>query len=778
MVRRALLLVLALLMAAPAWAQEDRWTAHTSMRGVEALAASGDALWVATSGGVFSYTPATGAFQRYTAAEGLHNVQTRAIAYDARREVVWIGYRDGALDRLDPATGAVDTFLDVARNDRFPAREINRLLVRGDSVLAATAFGLVVFDPVRGEVRDTYSQLGALTPATAVRDVAVAPLPGGRAAFWLATAEGLAYAPLSAANLQDPGAWTVDRDALPDPSAFSVAPFEGAVYVGTAEGLARRNPDGTYDPFGFTDRPVRGLAPMEDRLLAIDDFKLYAAFSFGGSLTLAEGFADLTAVTVGPDGNVWIGGRQAGLNGFVRPTGNEQPAPVLSEGFPEGPFDGLFEDLASDDAGTLWGAATRNTPGGGFYRLAPDGAWTNYTGRFVDALGGRSAFTGVHPGADGSLWAASFGDGLAQVTPEGEVVVYDRANSTLQAAAGTSDFVIVGGAYTEDDGTLWVTNVTAARPLHVRAPDGTWTALQAPRCQGLVPTTALGEIFIDAFGQKWIVVLDATNFRLTRGLIVLDTGADPTDASDDTCRFLDQTPSGPQGFPSLALNAVVGDREGQVWVATDKGPAFILSSSVAAQDPATVPNRPVWADRALGTFVLNGLVVNDIAVDPANNLWMATNEGAFLIGQEGGFQRLEHFTAENSPLFSDVVVAVAVDGRTGEVYFATDQGLISFRGDAVAAAPERRALLVYPNPVRLSDGAAPEIFVEGLVEETDVRVVTPSGTLVAQFDARGGRARWDGRDLQGALVPSGVYLVVAVGRNGEGTAYGKVAVIR
>ena len=189
-------------------------------------------------------------------------------------------------------------------------------------------------------------------------------------------------------------------------------------------------------------------------------------------------------------------------------------------------------------------------------------------------------------------------------------------------------------------------------------------------------------------------------------------------------------------------------------------------------------NWPLWADRSVGTFVLSGLLVNDIAVDPSNRLWMATNEGAYLVQEADGYERVELFAAENSPLFSDVVNTIAVNGQTGEVYFGTDKGLVSYRGDAVNPAPEKRDLFVYPNPVRILDDAAPEIFIEGLVEETEIRVVALHGEVVAQFPARGGRARWDGRDRSQQLVPSGLYLVVAVGENGEGTAFGKVAVIR
>ncbi len=759
-------------------AQVDQWTAHTSTRKVVALATSDQAIWAASSGGVFSFDITTNELQRYTVAEGLHDVQTSAIVYDTQRSVVWVGYFNGVLDRLDTVTGEVKTFFDIQRNDRFPSPEINRLKIQGDSLLVATSFGLVIFDTEAQEVRDTYNQLGTLTPATAVRDVIVAPLPDGQLGFWLATAEGVAYAALSTINLQDPSAWTVEQDALPADETFSISMFQGQVYVGTEAGLAQRQSDGSYTVFGFTDRPILGLAPISDRLMAIDEFKLYAAFSFGGSLTQAEGFFGLGAVVEGPDGTIWLGSAEEGLNRYAQPVGNERPELLQGNIFPDGPFDGLFGDMIIDAEGNLWTAAVQTTTGAGFYQLDTGGVWTNYTGRFVPELAGRGNYLRIHADAQGNVWAASNGSGLAQVSADGVVNVYDQTNSTLLPASGTSSFVIIGGAASEPDGTLWVTNTTASQPLHVRSPDGQWTALSAPSCQGLAPTTALGPIFIDSFGQKWILVLELGNLRVTRGLLLLDTGTSDTDASDDECRFFGERGSLGRGLPSTMITSITEDRIGRVWIGTDNGPAFFLSSSVAARDATTEANWPLWADRTLGTFVLSSLLINDIAVDPSNRLWLATNEGAYLIEEADGYERVDLFTADNSPLFSDIVNAVAVEGQSGEVYFSTDKGLVSFRGDAINPVAEKRDLFVYPNPVRLSEGATPEIFIEGLVEETEIKVVALHGEVVAQFTARGGRARWDGRDQTQQLVPSGVYLVVAVGENGEGTAFGKVAVVR
>ena len=85
------------------WAQDGQWTAHTSMREVVALSASDEALWAATSGGVFSYLPESGEIERFTAAEGLHSVQTQAIAYDSRRGAVWAVWQPSQLPSMTSA---------------------------------------------------------------------------------------------------------------------------------------------------------------------------------------------------------------------------------------------------------------------------------------------------------------------------------------------------------------------------------------------------------------------------------------------------------------------------------------------------------------------------------------------------------------------------------------------------------------------------------------------------------------------------------------------------
>lgn len=770
----------ALLTGAPdSAAQDGRWRTYTSMRQVTDVAASPDAIWASTTGGVFRYGIEDGSLSAYTAGDGLDNVQARALAYDPVRQVVWIGYRSGVIDRLDPATGIVQSFRDIERAGRFASRQVNRIIPRGDSLFVATSFGIVVFDPIKGEVRDTYSQLGGISPGTEVFDIAF--VPGDAVEIWVATNEGVAYASLDAINLKDPASWTVESAGLPSAQTRSMAHFGGSIYVGTIADVARRDGADSYTTIGATSSEVHALLPDGDRLLALDRFDPIVIGSDGSVRRVdIEGFQDPVSMTLGADGLVWIGDREGGLIAIREPDPSTATAEIVHrEIYPSGPYHNDFSGLQVDGDGNLWASGVfvqgEET---GFYRLHPPDAWTNYTRRFFPEL--ANSYPRLHVDDNGVAYAGNEGRGMVEVRPDGEFLFWNHENSTLRPASGTSDFVIVSGMADDRDGRVWVTNRGGSVNLHIYEPGPGWTELTSMGCSGFNDTgLTFDEIVIDSFGQKWITVVARANLARVIGLLVLDTNGTPTDTADDFCNYFATEGAGGQGLPGTAVTAVVEDRDGQMWIGTERGLAFVINNGIVAQDARSTPIWPQFADRTQGTFVLNGIRINDLAVDPANRLWVATDQGISIVEQvEGGYAIAENFTSANSPLFSDAIVALAIDPISGRVYIATDQGLLSYDGDAVAAAPEAGDLKVYPNPLRVGEVEDVSVFIEGLVEATELRVLTLSGAVVARMQTRGGRARWDARGLDGEIVPSGMYMVVAVGDDGEGTAHGKLAVIR
>src|SRR5690606_20756644 len=92
--------------------------------------------------------------------------------------------------------------------------------------------------------------------------------------------------------------------------------------------------------------------------------------------------------------------------------------------------------------------------------------------------------------------------------------------------------------------------------------------------------------------------------------------------------------------------------------------------------------------------------ISDIEVDGANNKWIATGSSGVFFLSPNGQETLARFTKDNSPLPSNTILDIAIDPASGEVFFATPNGLVSYRGSTTAPNDTLENLRAYPNPVR------------------------------------------------------------------------------
>ena len=141
-------------------------------------------------------------------------------------------------------------------------------------------------------------------------------------------------------------------------------------------------------------------------------------------------------------------------------------------------------------------------------------------------------------------------------------------------------------------------------------------------------------------------------------------------------------------------------------------------------------------------------------------------------------QQIAHFTTENSKLLSDNIESLAIDQSSGEIYIGTDNGLCSYQTDATEAVTEmdKDNVYAYPNPV------TPEytglITIVGLTLNADVKILSPSGKLIAEGRSNGGTFTWDGNDKSGNRVASGIYMVVTATSSGDKGTVCKIAIVR
>jgi ligand-binding sensor domain-containing protein len=191
----------------------------------------------------------------------------------------------------------------------------------------------------------------------------------------------------------------------------------------------------------------------------------------------------------------------------------------------------------------------------------------------------------------------------------------------------------------------------------------------------------------------------------------------------------------------------------------------------------TISSSGISPSNITPVYILSQQTVNCIAVDALNQKWIGTNEGLLLVNSDGS-SLLATYNTTNSPLLSNQITSLAIDQNSGTVYAGSNSGITSFKTDAERPLESFNELFIYPNPFKINN-TNNQLTIEGLVKDSNIKILTISGRLVRQFISPGGRvAYWDGRDDSGRLVASGIYLIVAYDTEGNNVTTGKVAVLR
>jgi sugar lactone lactonase YvrE len=392
-----------------------------------------------------------------------------------------------------------------------------------------------------------------------------------------------------------------------------------------------------------------------------------------------------------------------------------------------------------------------------------DGSWQSYNQYHFQQLDTLLDFVtvAVDP-RDESVWAGSYGGGLLHIKNNNQLEIL-KQSSPLEAAMGDPGSYRVSGLTFDSDHNLWISNFGAGHQLHVLKNNGEWESFSTPF---LLNANAVAQIIIDDAAQKWIVS------PLGNGLIVFNDNNTINDTNDDKWKIY-KTGIGQGNLPSNEVMCIAKDKNGFIWIGTADGIAVVQCPEQVFSGGCEAI-LPVVKEDAFANYLFKGEVVKTIAVDGADRKWIATANGAWLINSEGD-KVLEHFTENNSPLLSNNVRSIAIDGKTGEVYFATDKGICAFRGTATEAEEGKGNVLVFPNPV--PPGYTGSIAVKGLPENSFVKITEMNGRLVYQTRSLGGQVIWNGKDYKGRQAATGIYLVIAVDETKQEKAVAKIVFV-
>ncbi len=773
-----LLIVLVLLLAQLEAQPVGTWKSHTSQSTVLNMYVDETGrIWATTEGGLFAVEE--GEISRtLTPTEGMYRISPPTLFYDDHNDLLWLGYDDGMFEAYDPATETFREYTDIARATRFSPRGINQIIGLDDNILIATDFGLVVFDPSREVTVDTYSNLGTFPSGSRVN---AAMIEGGR--IYAATSEGVAVSDENGGDLVVPDSWTsYGEESGIDGNVSAVASYQGDILA--LRGNTILLFDGNnWEPSGyFSDKSPENMrvSPNDTYLAGWNEEKVMI-WPESATDAIPEIDTGLPVNTVWADDRddmLYIGTTNEGVH-----VTNMQSGQILDPYLSPGPYMNTFADLvvrdgvlasASNDLRGRRGVGSKQS---GFYLLRND-EWENFnnlTHPTMEEYDFHSTFTTA--GTSDYFFFGSWGRGIAQFDrATDEITIWNHANSPLGTVRDHPSFIVVTGLTTDRHDQLWaVTKLSHDEALFRLAPDtGEWT--EFPKLAGLGSNDLYELVTVDSQDQLWIPLRNDRNQG--RGLVVKRI---TDDHIEDGVVLRDGAGQG--NLPHLKVNVVAQDLRGEIWIGTERGlarisfPQRVIDGETADRQASLILNADETAD---SPFLLRTTHVTSIAVNSANQKWIGTQgEGVWLIEEDGGRHRaVKHFTTENSPLISDDINSVAYDEVTGQVFFATDQGLISYTDVVRGSVDEMDELFIYPNPFSYNNEDRERVVIDELSPETTVRILTVDGRMVRRLDTRGGRVEWDVRDFNGERVSTGVYVIVSVDSQNDQRGVGKLVIVR
>lgn len=368
----------------------------------------------------------------------------------------------------------------------------------------------------------------------------------------------------------------------------------------------------------------------------------------------------------------------------------------------------------------------------------------------------------IDPFDSEKIWFGSFFEGIYCVKNGEQVQKIDHLNSPMYL-----DFVVcVSDLKFDKEGNLWFSfynfNKTTYAPLYILPKDKLYKEnLTADDFISI----DLGN-FATTYGSQLCISKDSRYVLLGSNmwkskLAIIDTNGTLTDISDDRVAIVSTyNDQDGKNFDIGYINSIKEDN-GKYWLATNVG-VGLINNIKAAFSGNVVVNR-VKVPRNDGTnladYLLDGLCINDIAIDGANRKWFGSSTSGLYLTSSEGSEILEHFSTENSPLTSDEITSVACSTDDNRVFIGTKKGTLVYESDAAPAQKDYSDVYAYPNPVRPDYSG--HITVAGLMDNSLVKITDSMGNLVYSGRSTGGMFVWDGLNSEGSRVNTGVYYVFA-----------------
>ncbi|MBP6073452.1 MAG: T9SS type A sorting domain-containing protein [Flavobacterium sp.] len=729
------------------------WKGYFSYNEIVDVTGGTGKILAATQNAVFTQITASSETDLYNSITGFKPESITALHYSETTRKIYAGNANGLLLVIQP-DGSVTTKVDIINEVPVAPnkKKINDLYEHNGRIYLATDYGISVVDASTLEFISTYF-IGTAGEETAVLQTTVL----GNEIYAVTRDFGIRKATVSNPNLFDFNQW----------QTFTTGTWTGIVTF--FDQIVAMNADAKTYKFNGTlpqvilnqTQPGLKLKTNGSELIITTMnhvFVLNQVFTQRANITSIPDFsAAFTAATV-VGNKIYIGTQKDGLfsTDLTNPT-------VFENLSPNGPLQNYIFRVkkAPNLLWTVYGDYTFDynpfpLDELGISNYDPNLGWKTIP--YSDVLEAKClSDLAINPLQPNNVFISSYFSGVLELTGE-TIFLHDATNS---GPSGLEPFtpqtwVLNNSPAFDKNGNLWVTNRGTDKALKVLRTSNQW---QSYDIGDYITNGRFAPMAIDKNETKWLPTRDdgviAFNDTQSNKTVVINTES---------------------GLPSTNVLCVAVDNRNQLWIGTAAGLRVLSSVDQFLRQNELNVSSIIIQEGDLAQELFYQQLIIDIAVDGANRKWVAIeNGGVFLVAADGQ-ETIYRFDTSNSPLPSNTVNDIEIDGVSGEVFFATDKGMVSFLGTSTQPSDNLADVYVYPNPVR--PGFSGTVKISGLTDKATVKITDIEGNLVYETTTAGGTIEWDTTAFGKYKVASGVYMIFVSSEDGLQTTVKKVMIIR
>ncbi|MFA5556483.1 MAG: two-component regulator propeller domain-containing protein [Flavobacteriaceae bacterium] len=735
------------------------WGGYFSYNHIVGLAESDSRIIAATENAFFSKHLATHEIETFNSIDGLKAEKITAIYHSKPFNLTLLGNENGLLIVIKQNNKQIINKVDII-ND-VPVlpnkKKINHFLEHEGKVFISTDYGISVFNLETLEFGNTFF-IGESGQQTQVLQTTI----HNNEIYAVTRPYGIRRASLSNPNLINFNAWETFNSA----HWVGIASIGNHLVASGADGILYRHlPGGGTSPILNTNQTILEIKSVNEYLTVTTPQTAYAlSQQLAVVAQIGQIFEEPVEFTcsgvifntlyIGTTAKALYAIDMNNLNSYL----NYTPAgPLRNKVYSiKATADNLW--CVFGDNSHLYDPYFPNLGRYGISKLTPEGWIQIPYGDVLEATNLSKVVTA--PNNENQVYIGSNHSGVLVVENDIPITLLNTTNTGQNGlegfTGGNSSSVRIHNMAFDKSNNLWVTNAGTVGKLKVMRNNGSWSSYQINET-----ATSYGDLIIDKNGTKWVGThskgLVGFNEAYQNRTIVIDD-------SDDT------------GIPHNRVKTLAIDNNNRLWIGTTWGIRVLPSVDRFLTEDYLNVNPVIIIDDGLPQELLYRQEVKKIKIDGANQKWLGTTgSGVFLVSPNGQ-ETIYHFTKDNSPLPSNNILDIDINPRTGEVFFATDKGMVSYKGTATSASENLGGVYVYPNPVRPEYSGT--VKIAGLTDKANVKITDIEGNLVHEAKSEGGTIEWDTTAFGKYRVASGVYMIFITTQDASETKVKKVMIIR